>query len=92
MLLRLHKKKKRASWTAKHPEMLVGSFFSLCPICGLRGGVVFSGPLPEGWALVGQVGWLLCLQDEKKEKKWKRGTAEWGFWKGLFQPFYSFNL
>lgn len=48
MLLRLNK--KREAWAAKHPEMFVGSF---CPVCGLRGGVVFSGPLPEGWALVG---------------------------------------
>lgn len=53
MLLRLNKKKKREAWAAKHPEMFVGSFCSFCPICGLRGGVVFSGPLPEGWALVG---------------------------------------
>lgn len=92
MLLRLHKKKKkkeRAAWTAKHPEMFVGSFCSLCPICGLREGVVFSGPLPEGWASVGQVGWLLCLQDKKKEKKnGKEGGGE----RGLERPFSALLL
>lgn len=77
--------------------MFVGSFCSFCPICGLRGGVVFSGPLPEGWALAGQVGRLLCLQDEKKgEKNGKRGRAKWGFGKAFASPstlsYYRFSI
>lgn len=63
--------------------MFVGSFCSFCPICGLRGGVVFTGPLPEGWALAGHVGRLLCLQDEKKGEKMEK---EAGLSEGLERP------
>lgn len=77
MLLRLHQKKERC----QHLEIFVGLFCFFCVIYGLRGGVVFSGPLPEGWALVRQVGWLLCLQDKKKKSK--SGRAESGFGKDL---------
>lgn len=59
-------------------------------VCGLRGGVVFSGPSPEGRALVGQVGWLPCLQDEKKERKWKRGRA-WERGGGFGKAFSSLS-
>lgn len=48
MLLRRNKKER--AWAAKHPEMFVGSLCSFCAVCGLREGVVFSGPLPEGRA------------------------------------------
>lgn len=59
--------------------------------CGLRGGVVFQGPLPEGWALVGQVGRLLCLRDGKEGGKMeKEGGLNEG--KAFSKPFYPFIL
>lgn len=46
---------------------------------------VFSGPLPEGWALV-EEGWLLCLQNDKKEKNGKEGGQSQCSGKAFFSP------
>lgn len=66
MLLRLHQKK--SSVDCQHPEIFAGFFCFFCVKCGLRGGVVFSGPLPEGWALVRA---YKMKRKRKKLEKWE---------------------
>lgn len=88
MLLRLIKKKKKGCQTSRN---VCGIILLFLHKCGLRGGVVFSGPLPEGWALVGQVGRLLCLRDGKEGGKMEKegGLNER---KAFSKPFYPFIL
>lgn len=55
-------------------------------ICGLRGGVVFSGPLPEGRALGGTRGLAALPAGWEEERRGKNGE-EGGLSGGLERPF-----
>ena len=75
---------KRVARPAKHPEMFVGSLCSFCPICGLRGGVVFSGPFTRGLDSSG----LAALPTGWEERKEMENREGWlGVSKGLFFQF-----